>query len=73
MAIDGQLTALDLRLRLNELRAERLFAWSHGLTGHAIYMAAIDDEIADVSAAYTGAAVTEMATLRGELFGPQFG
>jgi hypothetical protein len=65
--------AIDLRLRLTELRAERLFAWSYGMTANATYMADLDHEIAEVTAAYTGAAVTEMATLRGELFGLQVG
>jgi hypothetical protein len=36
-------------------------------------MADLDDEIAEVSAAYAGAAVTEIATLRAERFGPHVG
>ena len=67
------MAAVDLRLRLTELRAERLFASSYGMTANATYMADLEHEIAEVTAAYTGAAVTEMATLRGELFGPQVG
>lgn len=67
------MAAVDLRLRLTELRAERLFASSYGMTANAMYMADLDHEIAQVTAAYTGAAITEMATLRGELFGPQVG
>jgi hypothetical protein len=69
----GQLPALDLRVRLDELRAERLLAWSHGLTANPAYMVDLDCEIAEMAAAYAGAAVTEMATLRAELFGPQVG
>ena len=69
----GQSPALDLRVRLDELRAERLLAWSHGLTANPAYMVDLDDEIAEAAAAYVGAAVTEMATLRAELFGPQEG
>jgi hypothetical protein len=69
----AQLPAIDLRERLNELRAERLLAWSHGLTANGAYMGDLDSEIAEVVAAYTGAAVTEIATLRAELFGPQVG
>jgi hypothetical protein len=53
--------------------AERLFASSYGMTANATYMADLDHEIAEVTAAFTGAAVTEMATLRGELFGLQVG
>jgi hypothetical protein len=37
------------------------------------YVADLEDEIAEVSYAYVGAAVTEIAVLRGELFGPQVG
>ena len=65
--------ALDLHVRLSELRAERLLAWSYGMTNNATYMTDLDAEIEEVTAAYTGAAVTEMATLLGELFGPQIG
>jgi hypothetical protein len=36
-------------------------------------MADLDDEIAEVSHAYIGAAVTEIATLRADLFGSQVG
>jgi hypothetical protein len=65
--------AFDLQVRLGELQAERMFASSHGLTANATYMADLDNEIKEVTAAYTEAAVTEMATLRGQLFGPQIG
>jgi hypothetical protein len=67
------MAAVDLRMRLSELRAERVFASNYGMTANATYMADLEDEIAEVTAAYTGAAVTEMATLRGELFGLQVG
>jgi hypothetical protein len=60
-------------VRLIELRSERLLASSYGMTGNATYMTDLDAEIEEVTAAYTGPAVTEMATLRGELFGPQIG
>jgi hypothetical protein len=36
-------------------------------------MADLAGEIAVTHTAYVGAAVTEIATLRGELFGPQLG
>jgi hypothetical protein len=36
-------------------------------------MADLDEEIAAWRSVYTGAAVTEIASLRGELFGPQVG
>jgi hypothetical protein len=65
--------AIKLQIRLRELHAERLLASSNGLAADPAYMADLDDEIAEVSTAYAGAAVTEIATLRAELFGPQVG
>ena len=59
-----------MQVRLKELRAERLLASSEGLAADAAYMADLDDE---VSHAYVGAAVTEIATLGAELFGRQVG
>jgi hypothetical protein len=65
--------AIEMQIRLKELRAERVLASNEGLAADAAYMADLEDEIAEVSAAYVGAAVTEIATLRAELFGPQAG
>jgi cystathionine beta-lyase/cystathionine gamma-synthase len=68
--------AIEMHIRLKELQAERMLASSAGLaadTAYMAYMADLDDEIAEVSDAYVGAAVTEIATLRAELFGPQMG
>jgi hypothetical protein len=65
--------AIELQNRLKELQAERLLASSEGLANDSAYMADLDCEIAEVSAAYVGAVVTETAMLRGELFGPQVG
>jgi hypothetical protein len=65
--------AIELQIRLKELQAERLLASSEGLGADTAYMADLEDEIAEVSHAYAGAAVTEIAMLRGELFGPQEG
>ena len=68
--------AIEMHIRLKELQAERMLASSAGLaadTAYMAYMADLDDEIAEVSDAYVGAAVTEIATLRAELFGLQMG
>jgi len=65
--------AVEMHIRFKELQAERLLALSEGLAADTAYMADLDDEIAEVSDAYVGAAVTEIATLRAELFGPQMG
>jgi hypothetical protein len=54
--------AIEMKYRLEELQAERLLA--------LIDLAA---EIAEAEHAYVAAAVTEIATLRAELFGPEFG
>ena len=72
MAIDPDVR-IELHIRLKELQAERLLASSEGLAGDSAYMADLEHEIAEVRAAYVGAAVTEIAALRGELFGPQVG
>ena len=65
--------AIEMHIRLKELQAERMLASNAGLPCDTAYMADLDDEIAEVSDAYVGAAVTEIATLRAELFGPQVG
>jgi hypothetical protein len=65
--------AIEIHIRLKGLQAERLLASSEGLAADTAYMADLDDEIAEVSDAYVGAAVTEIATFRAELSGPQMG
>jgi|Tabmets5t2r1_1033131.scaffolds.fasta_scaffold135833_1 hypothetical protein len=65
--------AIELKIRLKELQAERLMARDEGISVGSAYIADLDDEIADTSHAYVQAAVTEIATLRAELFGPQVG
>jgi hypothetical protein len=70
---ETRMLAIEIQIRLKELHVERLLASSEGLAANAAYMADLDDEIAEVSAAYVGAAVTEIATLRAALFGPQVG
>ena len=56
---------------MSELEAERILARSYGMTADATYMTDLDDAVAEVTTSYTEAAVTELATLRGKLFGPQ--
>ena len=72
MAIDPD-ARIELHIRLKELLAERLLASSQGLAANTAYMADLEHEIAEVRAVYVGAAVTEIAVLRGELLGPQVG
>jgi hypothetical protein len=63
------MSAPDLRTELTRLTAERLDAREAGLDCVASYAAHLDTEIASLEAAYVGLAVTEIATLRGELSG----
>jgi hypothetical protein len=72
MSIDPD-ARIELHIRLKELLAERLLASNDAVAANTAYMADLEDEIAEVSDAYVGAAVTEIAALRGELFGPQVG
>ena len=59
--------------QLRHLQAERALALIEGLESNSAYMADLDDEIATTRHAYVGAAVTQIATLRAQLSGPQLG
>lgn len=61
---------LTLRARIRELRAERAQATLAGLDDNRLYMDSLRGEEAATRAAYVGAAVTEIATLRAALSGP---
>jgi hypothetical protein len=67
------LTAAEVRSHLVRLQAERALAVETGVAEVAPYMDDLDEEIAVCREIYTWSAVTEIATLRGELFGPQTG
>jgi hypothetical protein len=67
------MTALDIQNHLGELESERMLASLMGLSEDPAYMADLTDEITAARHAYVGAAVTEIATLRAELSGPQVG
>ena len=60
-------SAIEVYAYLLALEAER------SLAVDTVYMAYLDGEIEATTSAYVGAAVTEIATLRAELFGPQVG
>ena len=66
-------SAADLRDDLQLLYIERALAETHGLTNDAAYMADLEDDIDAHRNAYVGAAVTEIASLRAALSGPQQG
>jgi hypothetical protein len=67
------MSAIEIQDQLQQLHAERALALIEGLEGDGAYMADLDDEITAARFAYVGAAVTEIASLRAELSGPQLG
>jgi len=67
------MTAYDLHNQLLELQAERALAEETGVARIASYMEDLERDIARSHAAFVGAAVTELATFRGELSGRNFG
>jgi hypothetical protein len=66
-------TATEIHTHLLELQAERALASIEGLAVNSAYRADLDGEIEATTRAYVGAAVTEIATFRAELAGPQVG
>jgi hypothetical protein len=67
------MSALDMRSYLASLHAERARALATETTVATAELEELDAEIELAGVAYVGAAVTEIATLRGELFGRQAG
>jgi hypothetical protein len=63
----------EIRAHLLELAQERNEAERAGLGANEAYMADLDEEIVAYRHALVGAAVTEIAVLRGELFGREVG
>jgi hypothetical protein len=61
------MTVHELKRQLDDLAAELLVAEAAGLSRNDAYMADLEDEIGVVHSAYVGAAVTEIAVLRGQL------
>jgi hypothetical protein len=66
-------SAAALREQLHLLERERATATLAGVAANERYMADLLDEIEASRAAYVGAAVTEIASLRAELDGALFG
>jgi hypothetical protein len=63
----------ELREHLDELQSERALATVIGLDGNDTYMSELEHAYEVCRAAYVGAAVTEIATFRAQLIGPQRG
>ena len=66
-------SAAKARSRLNILLEERSTALRTPLAGNRVYMDSLEADIAASHAAFVGAAVTEVAVLRAEVFGRQYG
>jgi hypothetical protein len=66
-------SAAELHKRLRLLQLERLEARDIGLTECDIYRRDLEQEMAACHAAYIGAVVTEIASLRGAIFGRGMG
>ena len=64
---------LDAPRKLRRLEAERLDAVEAGLGGNELYMTDLTNDIEASRKIYVGLAVTEIATLRAQLGGPQVG
>ncbi|HZN90264.1 MAG TPA: hypothetical protein VFB44_14895 [Thermoleophilaceae bacterium] len=67
------MSAIEKQHELQALEAERALAWIEGLSSDSAYMDDLRSEIAATRSAYVAMAVTEIATLRAELSGPQQG
>ena len=67
------MTATDARNNLHKLQAEKLDAVEAGLGDNRLYMVDLEHDIDAARAIYVGLAVTEIATLRAQLSGPQTG
>jgi len=66
-------SAAKARSRLNTLLEERSTALRTPLAANRVYMDSLEADIAASRAAFVGAAVTEVAVLRAEVFGRQYG
>ena len=67
------MTATEIRSRLDELEAEAAAAAAWGADAIPAYADDLRRELEHYRAAYVGAAVTEIATFRAQLAGPQLG
>ena len=67
------MSAHDLRIYLGQLMVERIEAGEAGLADNGVFMRELEDDLAAAREAYVGQAVTEIATLRGELSGRNVG
>jgi hypothetical protein len=69
----NDVTFAHARQVLDRLLAERATALGTALAHNAVYMDDLEADLEAARDAYVGLAVTEIATLRGELFGRKVG
>jgi hypothetical protein len=67
------MNTIELRTQLLALEAERAAAVAWGLADLPLYSDDLEEDIEIMRSAYTSAAVTEIASLRSALSGPQVG
>ena len=63
----------EIRVRLLDLAHERVAAERAGLGANRAYLDDLESEIATYRLALVAAEVTDIAVVRGELFGREFG
>ncbi|HKE78731.1 MAG TPA: hypothetical protein VKB54_05455 [Solirubrobacteraceae bacterium] len=66
-------TATDIKQHLQLLQHEKVLAMDTALRNDPRYMADLDEEILATQHAYVGSAVLEIAQLRADLDGPNWG
>ena len=66
-------TATDIKQHLELLQHEKVLAMDTALRNDPRYMADLDEEILATRHAYVGSAVLEIAQLRADLDGPNWG
>jgi septum formation topological specificity factor MinE len=66
-------TATDIKQHLELLQHEKVLAMDTALRNDPRYMADLDEEILATQHAYVGSAVLEIAQLRADLNGPNWG
>jgi hypothetical protein len=64
---------LHLKEELRELLVERAAASLAGLDANSMYLSDLETDLLAAREAYVGSAVSEIASLRAELSGPQWG
>lgn len=67
------MNAHELRMHLGRLMDERLDAMEAGLRSNAVYMSELEEDLLAAREAFVGMAVTEIASLRAQLWGRQSG